>query len=91
MSANRFSDGRPARLPDPIPVAPDIPCIDFWAEGLPIRKARIYRLVRDEGQLSDLHCYVNRRTGSCTVTYLANQPHEWMLETLALRLAAEGP
>ena len=83
MSANNPSDL--------IPVEPHIPCFDFWAEGLPEQKALAYRRLREEGQISALRCFVSARTGACTVSYLANQPHPWVLETLGNRAGHEGP
>ena len=49
---------------------------------IPEAKLAAYCRMLEEGQLSHPHCQYNRRLHTCLITYRANQPHEWVRETL---------
>lgn len=67
-------------------VKPFIKCIDFWPDGIPDRKMQIYKDMIAEGQIRNHHVIVNQRTGSTTVEYYSNIPHEWIRQEMAARL-----
>ena len=69
-------------------VDPFIKCVDFWPEHIPDEKLAAYKEMIDEGQIRKHHVIYNRRTGSTTVEYYANMPHEWVLEELRKRSEA---
>lgn len=66
-------------------IKPFIRCVDFWATQIPTRKLQAYKSMIAEGQIVNHHVIYNRRTGSTTVEYFANMPHEWVREELARR------
>ena len=70
---------------------PHIPCADYWPGEIPKEKLLVYRQLLDEGQLSALQVIYNQRVSSFLITYLANQPHIWVRDTLAQRLQARPP
>ena len=69
-------------------VEPFIKCVDFWPEHIPDEKLAAYKALIDEGQIRKHHVIYNRRTGSTTVEYYANMPHEWVREELRKRSEA---
>ncbi len=66
-------------------VKPFIKCVDFWPVKIPTNKLEAYKSMIDEGQIRNHHVIYNRSTGSTTVEYYANMPHEWVREELAKR------
>ena len=66
-------------------IKPFVKCVDFWPVEIPTNKLAAYKQLIAEGQILNHHVIYNRRTGSTTVEYYANQPHEWIREELAKR------
>ena len=71
-------------------VTPEIPCTDYWPDGIPIEKLIAYKVMIDAGQITRRTAIVNRDRGSVLVRYLSTVPHEWILQEMA-RLSGEAP
>ena len=69
-------------------VKPFVKCTDYWPEHIPPEKLAAYKQLIEEGQIMKHHVIYNRRAGSTTVEYQAIAPHEWILEELKKRSAA---
>ena len=67
-------------------VKPFIKCVDFWPNGIPESRLKVYKQFIAEGQILKHHVLVNRRTNAVTVEYYAIAPHEWMRQEMAKRL-----
>lgn len=63
-------------------IRPMMPCTDYWKEKIPQQKLLAYKVMIDEGQITKPDVKYNKSTGATLVSYLANQPHEWVLERL---------
>lgn len=63
-------------------VPPMIRCSDYWPKKIPQLKLMAYKWLLDEGQITKPEVTYNKTTGSTLVSYLANQPHEWVRERM---------
>lgn len=68
-------------------VKPFIKCVDFWPDGIPPDKLKVYKQFIEEGQIVRHNVLVNRHTNATTLEYFAIAPHEWMLQEMAARCA----
>ena len=65
-------------------VAPDIPCMDRWPpETFSDRKRGAYAALEAKGAVKIISMRQGRISGVTIVQYLANCPHEWILQRLA--------
>ena len=67
-------------------IKPCIRCVDFWPDGIPPDRLKIYKEFIEEGQIQKHTVLVNRTTHATTVEYYAIAPHKWILEEMSARL-----
>ena len=58
----------------------DIPCRDYWPNGIPEEKLAIYKGLIDDGLIANQRVIYNKKTGSVIVEYDSQIPHEWILD-----------
>lgn len=63
-------------------VKPFIKCVDYWPVRIPSACLDAYAEMIREGQIADQRVIYNHTTGTVVVEYMANQPHEWIRQTL---------
>lgn len=64
--------------------APDIECADVWHPGtLSDAAALAYKLLEAQGRIAIQRVEVGQYSEQVTVRYLADIPHEWVLELLS--------
>jgi len=62
---------------------PSIPCVDYWPDGtLDEKRKQAYKFAECTGEIKIGKVIYNRRDKSITFHYLANAPHEWMIDQL---------
>lgn len=63
--------------------APDIVCMDVWPSGTCTPEAMAaYKQIEAQGRIAIQRVEYGNNTDTLTVRYLADIPHQWMLELL---------
>lgn len=61
----------------------EIPCVDYWPDGLPPEKAVAYKAFEAKGGIKVRKVIYSQTTGSVTVVYDSQLPHSWTRKALA--------